>query len=250
MFQVACRQLQKTVMPIIVSWKDDQDKINSGVGAGIIINEDGWFITAGHILAKICNLEKETQDHTSGNRYSGQATHYGIVFGTTNANLDEVMIQSEIDLGIGVLKGYSPPPNYQFPLLRKGGVEQGELLCRFGYPFIDSDSIFPEWTGEIFEFSNLFPIPSFVNEAMVSRFLGLPSGIWIETSSPGLRGQSGGPLVDTDGLICGIQVNTFPYPLDFEGRAKNQTMNVGRAVHVETIRKALDLHKIPYQTGR
>jgi hypothetical protein len=38
---------------------------------------------------------------------------------------------------------------------------------------------------------------------------------WIETSSPGLKGQSGGPLLDERGTIWGVQSNTFSYNLGF-----------------------------------
>ena len=58
---------------------------------------------------------------------------------------------------------------------------------------------------------------------------------WIETSSPDLKGQSGGPLFDENGLICGIQVNTYLYLLDFYGIGSNQSLNVGRAVRSDTI---------------
>lgn len=59
-----------------------------------------------------------------------------------------------------------------------------------------------------FGFKDVFPVTMFANEALVGRFVLLESGKWIETSSPGLLGQSGGPLVGTDGLIRGMQVNT------------------------------------------
>ena len=90
-------------------------------------------------------------------------------------------------------------------------------------------------------------MPLFVNEALVSRFAVLQSGgMWIETSSPGLRGQSGGPLVDVNGNVCGIQVNTYHYPLDFQGIARDQFLNVGRAVHVESVTAFLKSEKINF----
>ena len=68
----------------------------------------------------------------------------------------------------------------------------------------------------------------------------------IETSSPGLRGQSGGPTFDTHGTIWAIQSQTRHYPLGFGDNAnglshkaaehlQNQYLNVGLGVHSETI---------------
>ena len=122
-----------------------------------------------------------------------------------------------------------------------------QLLCRAGFPFVEK---YPVWdqNKNNFEFENVFPVPMFVNEAFVSRYLGKASGVWIETSSPGLKGQSGGPLLDRHGYVCGMQVNTKSYPLNFKG-TENQFLHVGRAVHVASIRKALYDFKIRFYQG-
>ena len=70
---------------------------------------------------------------------------------------------------------------------------------------------------------------------------------FIETSSPGLRGQSGGPVFDCKGTVWGIQSRTIHYPLGFSPpvpggkphEKEHQFLNVGWAVHVETIVGAL-----------
>lgn len=166
------------------------------------------------------------------------------MFGT-HAGLSKALVQKEVDLGVGKLEGYDPPDGHVIPRFRDHQVEQGELLCRIGFPFVDDPGT--KWDkAKGFTFTNLFPVPTFVNEALVSRFGQLDSALWIETSSPGLIGQSGGPLADTDGLICGIQVNTHHYPLGFKGNAQNQTMNVGRAVHVDTVKTFLNEHGIAH----
>ena len=113
------------------------------------------------------------------------------------------------------------PAGHVYPQFRVREVEQGELLCRLGYPFVDS--VGPTWSkNKGFAFTNLFPVPQFVNEALVSRFVQLNAGVWIETNSPGLKGQSGGPLADSDSYICGVQVNTGHYSLGFKGKGRNQ----------------------------
>ena len=246
MFQKTCAFWLNKIMPIVVSVRDSRGKVSCGIGAGVPINSDGWFITAGHVLNEIGSLDKQVSLYHSGQRKrkGRQVTNYSPLFGPTKARLITAHVNLEVDIGAGQLEGFPVPQGYEFPRLRVRDVEQGELLCRLGYPFVDD--IKPKWTGRGFEYSNLFPIPMFVNEALVSRFAKLKSGVWIETSSPGLRGQSGGPLTDSESLVCGIQVNTCHYPLGFNDKARNQVFNVGRAVHVQTIRDFLDEHSIAY----
>ena len=220
--------------------------MSCGIGGGIIINDEGWFVTAGHMLKQIAVLDQQVTRLKPGDRKKGnRVTDYAAIMGVTRASLSKALVHDELDIGVGKLKGYSTPSGYEFPRFRVHEVEQGELLCRIGYPFVDG--VRPSWSKEKgFSFTNLFPVPMFVNEALVSRFARLNTGRWIETSSPGLNGQSGGPLVDSDGYICGIQVNTCHYPLGFGGTGRNQVLNVGRAVHVESVRGFLDTHKIEY----
>ena len=251
MFQNACKDLLKTLMPIVVAWRTASGKVDFGIGAGMILNEEGWFITAGHILTEIAKLDTAISSPISkarGKRKSNKVTHYVSIFGATNANVANAWVRDDVDLGIGRLEGYEPKDGSVFPRLRVREVEQGELLCRAGYPFVDG--IRPEWNDKNgFKFANLFPLPMFVNEAFVSRFANIGErGVWIETSSPGLKGQSGGPLVDINGLVCGIQVNTRHYPLEFQGEGRNQVLNVGRAVAAQTIRDFLNQKNIKHLT--
>ena len=71
--------------------------------------------------------------------------------------------------------------------------------------------------------------------------------LYVETSTPGLKGQSGGPIYDKEGRICAMQVQTAHQPLGFhptveyEGKTvvENQFLNVGLGVHVKTITSIL-----------
>ena len=130
------------------------------------------------------------------------------------------------------------------PLLRKTPVMQGELFCRIGYPFLGHSKM--DYGPDDFYAKNKFQIPHFVNGALANRFTRLKSGTWTETSSPGLKGQSGGTLLDVAGCVCGMQVNTQSYPLDFEGVGKDQFLNVGRAIDVTTLRNCVNSNSIRY----
>ena len=78
---------------------------------------------------------------------------------------------------------------------------------------------------------------------------------YINTSSPGLKGQSGGPIFDVNGHIYGMQVQTdhrslgFHPTVELDGQKyiENQIMNVGVGLHVSTIFELLDSKGIRYQ---
>jgi hypothetical protein len=66
---------------------------------------------------------------------------------------------------------------------------------------------------------------------------------FLETSSPGLRGQSGGPILDVNGTIWGVQSRTDHYAygsvsrVEKDGREieEDQCINLGVGIHPEVI---------------
>ena len=141
-------------------------------------------------------------------------------------------------------------------------IKQGKFLCRLGFPFPEfsnftyntvTDDI--EWTREGVQSSPMFPI-----EGMLTRFLGDGTGIFgIEMSTPGLRGQSGGPLFDEKGLVYGMQFSTKHLHLGFDLVDKEIMVNngikkvsdysfihLGQCIHVDAIKAFLKEHKVDF----
>ena len=240
------------MVPLTLAWRRHNGKVEWALGAGMFVNTDGWIITAGHILQQVLTLGKQVETNQKKRRLrSNDIADAVLMVGQVMVEQMTARIEAPVDLGVAQTN-IRPSDSHVFPRFRGRDVKQGELLCRAGYPFLEE--LRPKWSKDDgFIFDGLFPVPMFVNEALVSRFNklvvnGNDAGIWIETSSPGLKGQSGGPLADVDGLICGIQVQTHHYPLGFKGRARNQFLNVGRAAHSETVRHVLDKYGVTYQT--
>ena len=252
-FQAACKILYPAVQPVVIASRTVRGKVSTGIGAGMFVNREGWFVTAGHILAVVPKLESAVRTTNARRRVKpDDVTHYSITLAGRSGAGITAHVNPVVDVGVARLEGVTPLPDYPIPKFRIADAEPGEMLCRIGFPFVEEDRRV-EWSaGRGFEFSNLFPVPLFVNEALVSRFAtvqgndGNGAGTWIETSSPGLKGQSGGPLADVLGRVCGIQVNTEHYPLGFKGKGRNQVLHVGRAVDSETVRKILDKQGIEY----
>lgn len=141
-------------------------------------------------------------------------------------------------------------------------VKQGKYLCRLGFPFPEftnftynpaTDDI--EWTQSGNPSSPRFPI-----EGMVTRFLADNSGIYgIEMSTPGLRGQSGGPLFDDKGTIYGMQFSTKHLHLGFDIIDKDIMVNnqpkkisdfsflhLGQCLHADVIKNFLRENNVPF----
>lgn len=161
------------------------------------------------------------------------------------------------DLSIIEFNKYEARHYQGYALFLKDGkkVKQGKYLCRLGYPFPEFtnyrlnpqlDDI--EWTEE-----GRVNTPSFPIDGIVTRHLVDGRGITgIEMSTPGLRGQSGGPLFDRHGVIYGMQSATRHLHLGFDQinrevvtdglrrRVSNYPfLNVGQCVHVDVIKDFL-----------
>jgi len=96
---------------------------------------------------------------------------------------------------------------------------------------------------------------------MLTRHLVDDNGqlIGFEMSTPGLRGQSGGPAFDVDGKVWGMQSVTGHLDLDFDvdqevirnglkKRVKDSAfLHVGHCIHVNVMKSFMQEHGIQYQ---
>ena len=144
-------------------------------------------------------------------------------------------------------------------------IKPGRSLCRLGYPFPEftnfrynsgTDDI--EWTT-----TGRVTSPSFPIDGIVTRLMADANTInGIEMSTPGLRGQSGGPLFDMKGLIYGMQSATRHLHLGFDiedhevlvngrkSRVSNYPfLNVGQCVHVDVIKAFLREKGVTFYEG-
>jgi hypothetical protein len=169
-----------------------------------------------------------------------------------------------LDLAILIFEGFKQKhyTSYATFVRDPTKVKQGKSLCRLGYPFPEfnnfqhnpvTDDI--EWTNSGNATSPRFPL-----DGIITRFGGDGKQIIsIEMSTPGLRGQSGGPLFDTDGLVYGMQYMTSHLHLGFDIKDKEiyiqgkktkvsnyPFLHVGHCIHVDRIKDFLALHKIKF----
>ena len=254
MFKAACETLAKQVRPIVVVTKHGQRPPQLAVGASIMINDDGWTLTAAHVVRAALQavaayhdyrrLSKRDQNRRLKQHPETTITHAGVLWGTWDnpTTTGKFVIHETADLALFRLEGFRNPPGYQPPEFRVD-VEPGESLCRVGYALLDDISV--TFKRDSFALDQRPPL--FVNEGIVSRYVKESGNDHIEVSSPGLLGQSGGPVADTEARVCGIQVRTRHYRLGFG--TEGASYHVGQAVKASVVCDFLRSNKVQFRVS-
>ena len=294
MFFRAFRLASAFTRPVVISSRTARGDCRGVVAAFTVVNRDGWVLTAAHILGLLRRLEEEADryrayrsalrdmEHARTSHDSARkrklrhlerpapdsARGCSAWWGADGVALKDVCLLPESDLALGRLEPFDPASVARYPAFKAPGADYGpgRSLCRLGFSFHE---IVPTWDEEHGAFilpAGALPIPFFPIEGMLTRFLlspppGVPAdggarpGKYIETSSPGLQGQSGGPVFDSDGAVWAIQSHTRHLPLGFRPRAPgepkgqiaHQFLNVGVGVHAEAILTLLDEVGVVYE---
>jgi hypothetical protein len=165
------------------------------------------------------------------------------------AKTTQIYIKPAVDLALVKLDGYPVGNAADLPVFGNPAspLAPGTFLCKLGYPF---NTIETSWddTVKSFRLGNK-GWPLFALEGMMTRRVhvadvsGAVVAKFIETSTPGLRGQSGGPIFDTDAKVWAIQSQTHHYDLGFSpkvaegGRSvmEHQFLNAGWGADIEEI---------------
>jgi hypothetical protein len=266
---------ERFTRPIVISTRRLDGTVESAVATYVLLNAEGWFLTAGHVFNLWRDFElhlPEVRAHRAAEaaitadpsldadgrrgaleRLAATADKAWIEncsawWGADGLSFRDVSVIGDLDLALGRLEPANllagPYPTFKNPEI---GFRPGRSLCRFGFPFeqvaVSFDPVRSAFSLDQLHLA-LFPIEGILTRVIAG--LGTPAQ-FIETSSPGLRGQSGGPVCDSRGRIWGIQSRTAHIPLGFNptvtanGRTfeEHQFINLGWAVHVKLVLDAL-----------
>jgi Trypsin-like peptidase domain len=183
-------------------------------------------------------------------------------WGKDGMTATDVVANFELDLAIARLAPFDPAWVTGYPVFKdpSAGILAGTSLCRLGFPFHEFTPTYEKGKGFRLPDAAL-PAPVFPLEGIMTRNIvagqtrdGKHEIKFLETSSPGLRGQSGGPVFDQEGRVWGIQSRTVHLPLGFsppvpDGRKKeveHQFLNVGWAVHPDVVYSFLKENRIKF----
>jgi hypothetical protein len=172
-----------------------------------------------------------------------------------------------LDIALLKFKDFTTLYCETFPVFAKDGsdLKQGMLLCRLGFPFPEFNNFRYDAASDEIDWTELGrrETPRFPIEGMVTRHSGPAIGVitGFELSTPGLRGQSGGPAFDAEGRVWGMQSATNHLDLNFDvdkevvrqGKRKRVTdsafLHVGRCIHVDALKAFMRDHAVEFSEG-
>ena len=290
MFSSAIKINHSYTLPVVSSVRTAGGDVASGMGAYVTLNKEGWIMTAAHIMQDLVNFHQHKTEADDYQRkveeINNQAdwlekkkrkeiaklkvnrswiTKQSLWWGKDGMTVNQFAMDTARDIAIGRLEPFDPAQVKNYPVFRnpKNKLTSGTSLCRLGFPFHELRTTFDE-IKDVFDLDpTCFPIPFFPMDGILTRHIVMtPPGqqpiTFIEVSTPGLRGQSGGPIFDTEGSICGLQSKTQHFPLGFDIKVKDgaretidrQYLHTGIGLDSEEIMKFLDAHKVTYDLAK
>ena len=295
MFVDAIEEVSKFTRPIhTITRNYKEETVRTGAATLFFVNEEGVAITCRHVIDLIRQRSAVNQHYEEfsreknalgKNKYNQRLRELEIKYNLKTTKDKPITIQIQevffdctgeesfkyrwidhpnYDLSILIFEDFKKPLYESYAKFIKDSsvLKQGKFLCRLGYPFPEftnykynsaTDNI--EWTIEGQARTPRFPI-----EGMLTRNLNNEGEVFgLELSTPGLRGQSGGPLFDKNGLICGMQSKTNALHLgfdmkNFEFKSNGDTikvnnqpfLHVGHCIHVDIIKDFLKSNGVKY----
>jgi len=276
MFAIACKLATRYTYPVITARRHFDRTTKCGCAAFVVLNDQGWIATAAHLLAAEEALQRSCREISA---YSGKirairqdprltdkekrrkvsrlktnpkwVTDVTFWWGLEGIHLKEVRLLPEADLAIGRLEPFDPERFRPFPVVKDPAcLDVGTTLCKLGYPFQRVKVSYDEIRSEFRLASDSLPLAGFPTEGIYTRTLSAGKSSdgryeikFLETSSPGITGQSGGPLFDSRGTLWGVQSRTDMHSFRILARTPGKTraddevlsLNLGVAIHPELL---------------
>ena len=261
-----------------------------GAATLFFVNADGWALTCKHVAsqleaadqlsAKFAAFKTERDQLPTGKKSRTQLRALerkhgysnGVPIEIYNRFINcaegplqlEVRLHAELDVALLKFNNFTKLGPDTFAVFAKNGADlkQGKSLCRLGFPFPEFTNFEYDTAADQIRWTNTgrTESPQFPIEGMVTRHIGGPAGLTgFELSTPGLKGQSGGPAFDTSGLVWGMQAATSHLDLDFDvdmevlRNGKKRRVNdsaflhVGRCIHVDVLKRFMQDNEVAFQ---
>ncbi len=278
-----------------ISRKYKESTVLPGLATMFFVNDDGWAITCRHVADQIIFADQISKKYNAfktdaskiptGKNHSGQIKKLELTYGFKSGATVQMKVQfpgsvsglkeydlikdTDHDMALIHFKGFEKTLYNGHAVFARelSGTRPGDFLCRLGFPFPEFSDFryFPDRDDIDWDTSaGSSNTPRLPIEGMFTRNLGGKDGkiYGLELSTPGLRGQSGGPLFNTQGIITGMQSATKHLHLGFDMigekmmiQGREQTVNnqpfmhVGHCINAQVIKDFLKKHHVVYYEG-
>lgn len=255
MYKKSIKDNSNFLFPFVQGFKYyGNDDIEMSVGTMMMLNDNGDILTCKHIAEQfiindhldkkffhLLNKLSSIKDGEERKKFELENKLYDDTIVLSNINFPfkvkdnfeiKIDLHESLDLALIHIDGLDIKCD-NYPVFSSKLAEPGQSICKIGYAFpevdlfkydIEKHSIVLKENG-----SANFPI--FPLDGIVTRHMNIDGNIsMIETSTPGLRGQSGGPIFGPDGIIYGIQSMTGHMDLNFD-----ININVKRGYNVKNV---------------
>jgi hypothetical protein len=293
MFVDAIENVDRFTRPLHMITRTYGGLVSAGTATFFFVNEEGMAITCKHVTEMVVNADRINQHYQlfkaerdalpRDNKFNDNLRKLEFKYNLKKETIVQVKnnfincfdgienivfhVHATLDLAILKFQGYKEKRYDGHAVFVEDGnkVKQGRYLCRLGYPFPEFNNFLYNEKVDDIEWTRTGNLnsPKFPIDGIITRFGGDGKQIVsIEMSTPGLRGQSGGPLFDTHGLIYGMQFLTNHLHLGFDIRdleilndgkhtkvSNSPFLHVGHCIHVDRIREFLDQFKVKYYEG-
>lgn len=282
MWQSALSTVAPFTLPVLYAARKVSGDILSGHASFVVLNQDGWILTAAHVLKQAVAWEDAASATTAADRRreeirqdssldkrarqlalqalprtTSDSIHQAVtMWGLPGSRVTEMAILDELDLAAARLEPFNLPSVTMFPRFKEPtSCRPGTSLCRLGFPL---QKIPVVWDDQRSAFSVPQTIPPcfFPLDGILARFedLTFPAGEptyrfplrRIEISTPSLPGHSGGPIFDVRGVVWGITTHTTFYDLGVKTKVP-QFWGVGAGAHSVAIIGMLQDRDIPVE---
>lgn len=224
------------------------DVVHPGAATLFFVNADGWALTCAHVAKQLPFAEEINKKYNAfkselasrkGEKTEKQLRKelekkygyskktvvellnlfYNCIRGELNI---EARFHQKMDIALLKFQSFDELLCNNFPVFPKDTsvIKQGKSICRLGFPFSEFTNFAYDNTNDRIHWTQRgrHNTPRFPIEGMVTRHHVNDEGavVAFEMSTPGLRGQSGGPAFDVDGKIWGMQSRTGHLDLDFD----------------------------------
>lgn len=256
------------------------DNIISSISTYIVVNDEGWILTCKHVAEQIINSEnlkdlfmeyKTIQNEKELQQFKQK---YGItdddiisqinVFVNTfeGGHISKIILSKDLDIALIKWEDFENISVTEYPKFSNSTPEIGQSVCKLGFAFIEDDYFYYDSTSkEIKKYKEKdLNVPFFPLDGIVTRHINISDkeNAMFETSTPGIRGQSGGPIFDESGTILGMQSATRHLDLmfDINGTCKRglnieevhekQFINLGIAISSKELTAFMDANNVKY----